>query len=40
MSFIDNILDKMGLSDDEYDDDEFYDEAAAYGEPQKKKKNA
>ena len=26
MSFIDNILDKMGLSDDYYDDEEFYDD--------------
>ena len=36
MSFIDNILDKMGLSDDEYDDDEFYDEEEEFEEPPKK----
>lgn len=39
MSFIDSILDKMGLGDDYYDDDEFYDEEDDFEEPPKKRGN-
>lgn len=39
MSFIDSILDKMGLGDDYYDDDEFYDEEEDFEEPPKKHGN-
>lgn len=38
MSFIDSILDKMGLGDDYYDDDDdFYEEEEEYEEPPKKR---
>lgn len=37
MSFIDSILDKMGLNDDYYDDEEFYDDEDYDTEPPKKR---
>lgn len=37
MSFIDSILDKMGLNDDYYDDEEFYDDEDYDEEPPKKR---
>lgn len=37
MSFIDNILDKMGLNDDYYDDEDFYDEEDFDEEPPRKR---
>ncbi len=40
MSFIDNILDKMGLSDDYYDDEEFYDDDDFEEEVAPKKRSA
>ena len=40
MSFIDSILDKMGLNDEYYDDDEFYDDDDEFEEEVTPKKRS
>ena len=40
MSFIDSILDKMGLNDEYYDDDEFYDDDEDFEEEVTPKKRS